>query len=85
MDIDIEELRRSCPGSTEIKQPKPEYIPCPNCGEEVEIWSDELKVTCPGCKKEVSRERKSSCIEWCKYAKECVGEEKFQDWMKEKS
>ena len=63
-----------CPGSKNIRQPKPEYIKCPSCGEEVEIWTDEIKTICLKCKAAVMRKEESSCLEWCKYAKECVGE-----------
>lgn len=65
----------SCPGSKSIKQPVPEYKKCLKCGDEVEIWSDELMVECPGCRCIISKEMKNSCIEWCKYAGECVGED----------
>lgn len=42
----------NCPGS----RPKPlttENYNCPNCGHEIEIFSDEFKTKCPKCKKEV--------------------------------
>lgn len=65
----------SCPGSRSIKQPVPEHKKCFRCGDEAEIWSDELIIECPKCKCIMSRETGNSCIEWCKYASECVGEE----------
>jgi hemerythrin-like domain-containing protein len=71
-------LDKSCPGSRTIRNPIPESIPCPNCGREVEIWTDELKATCPNCKNKVLRERQASCIDWCPYAKECVGPEVYE-------
>ncbi|MDO8578966.1 MAG: hemerythrin domain-containing protein [Dehalococcoidales bacterium] len=67
-----------CPGSQSIRNPVPENIPCPQCGREVEIWTDEKKGICPGCKTTVFRERKMSCIDWCPYAKECVGPEVYE-------
>ena len=39
-----------CPGAKMIRQPKPEMFDCPQCGSEVEIWTDELKGVCPQCK-----------------------------------
>lgn len=66
-----------CPGSKVIRQPLPEDYPCPQCGEMVEIWTHELKVKCPQCGTTVFREQKPSCIDWCKFAKECVGEEAY--------
>ena len=51
---------------------------CPNCGKEVEIWTDELKATCRNCGKKVYRAQQASCIEWCPHAKECVGPEVYE-------
>ena len=44
-----------CPGAKTFIQPKPELIPCSFCGEEVEIWTDEVKATCPKCQGTVMR------------------------------
>lgn len=66
-----------CPGSKALREPTPEEMPCPNCGESVEIWTHELKATCPKCGGTVMREVMPSCIDWCKFAKECVGEEVY--------
>ena len=71
-----------CPGSDKIKHPQPESIKCPFCACEVEIWTDEIEATCPNCKKTVTRQQEQSCIEWCKYAKECVGEAKYNSLIK---
>ena len=70
-----------CPGAAKIRTPIPAYKKCPDCGEEVEIWSDELKAKCTKCGAMVFREDTPSCIEWCKYAKECIGEEKYNELM----
>ncbi len=69
---------KSCPGSRTIREPRPEYINCPECGREVEIWTDELKATCPGCGNKVFRAQQASCIDWCPQAKECVGPEAYE-------
>lgn len=74
-----------CPGSQNFSQPRPELQRCPYCGEEVEIWTDEVKSTCPLCKKEVFREVEMGCLEWCKYAKECVGEETLERYFKNRA
>lgn len=68
---------KSCPGSRTIREPRPEYINCPECSTEVEIWTDELKATCPGCSNKVYRAQQASCIDWCPHAKECVGPEAY--------
>ncbi len=66
-----------CPGQNS-RNIKVEIIRCPNCGHQVEIFSDEVKISCPKCKNLICRERLPSCVDWCKFAKECVGEEKWQ-------
>ena len=40
---------KGCPGSLLFKDPRPDYVDCPNCGEEVEIWSDEPLARCLNC------------------------------------
>ena len=69
-----------CPGARLLRQPVPELFPCPNCGTEVEIWSDEFRRVCPKCRKMVLRPGGMSCLEWCKQAKECVGEATYESW-----
>jgi hypothetical protein len=74
----------NCPGSQKFKQPQAENIRCPHCGGEAEIWTDESRTVCPKCKRTVEREAGQSCLDWCKYAKECVGEEIYNKYMKKK-
>ena len=73
-----------CPGSDDLKNPKPDYTPCPKCGEDVEIWSDEDKAVCDECGGTVSKEGALSCLEWCEQAVECVGQEKYDEYMSKK-
>ncbi len=70
-----------CPGSSSIIRPKPEYVICPNCGEEVEIWSDEVVGVCDNCGAEVRKSLDNVCINWCKYAEKCIGEDKYREIM----
>ena len=70
-------FKESCPGSKEIKQPKPEEIKCRNCSKTIEIWSDETECKCRHCGKINMRQLAPTCIEWCAFAKECVGEQKY--------
>ncbi len=74
-------MDKSCPGSRTIREPRPESMTCPNCGEEVEIWTDELKATCRNCGTKVLRAQQASGIEWCPHAKECVGPEVYERLM----
>lgn len=73
-----------CPGSQKFKQPQPETIKCDKCSGEVEIWTDEAQAICPNCKKVVPRKEWQSCLDWCKYAEECVGSEAYDRYMKQK-
>ncbi len=74
-------MLNGCPGSGNIRTPIPSLIKCPGCGEEVEIWSDELKAKCTKCGATVFKENVPSCIEWCQSAKECIGEGKYNRLM----
>lgn len=74
----------SCPGATRIKEPIPEFFICPSCNAEVEIWTNENFRKCGNCGGTVFREQLPSCIEWCDYGKECVGEEAYNRYMKAK-
>jgi hypothetical protein len=71
-----------CPGSTEIRTPKPEDIRCQKCGEKMEIWTDEPDSACKKCGHINSRPMGTSCVEWCAFAKDCVGAEKYERLMK---
>lgn len=74
-----------CPGAQKFRKPQPEFIKCPSCEVEVEIWTDEVKATCPDCKKIVTRQQDSSCVDWCKHAKECLGDEAYTNYIKNKA
>lgn len=78
-------MKNFCPGAKLIRQPAPEIFKCPGCGEEVEIWTDELRGVCSKCGTVVIKHQEQSCLEWCKMAKECVGEETYNNFMKNRS
>jgi len=80
----MECMLSNCPGSQKFKQPQPETIKCASCGEEIEIWTDEIKAVCPKCKNTIMREQGVSCLDWCKYAKECVGENTYNSYIQNK-
>ena len=67
-----------CPGQ-DGRQLSVSIHKCPNCGNEVEIFSDETRVRCPACKKTVSKEEMPSCIQWCSQARECLGEKRWRE------
>jgi hypothetical protein len=74
---------KGCPGAENIRNPHPEEIRC-SCGNMIEIWSDELSVVCGKCGKEVKKDDLPSCLDWCSMAKECVGEDKYNEYLKSK-
>jgi ribosomal protein S27E len=49
-----------CPGVTDLKTPSLSIKECPKCGEEVEVFSNDLKVTCKSCGLIISNEGNSS-------------------------
>lgn len=73
-----------CPGADSFIKPHPEFINCPHCKKETEIWSDETEAKCDHCRKLIKRENTASCLDWCKYVKECIGEEKYKEHLKRK-
>ena len=74
----------SCPGQDKRKV-RPEPITCSSCGYESEIFSDEMKASCPKCRKVFYREVLPTCLDWCASAKECLGGQAYGDYIKNKS
>lgn len=66
-----------CPGSANIRTPTLSIKKCPECGEEVEIFSIDTKVVCDNCGFVMYNDI-ASCVQLCKHAKECVGEEMYR-------
>jgi hypothetical protein len=46
----------------------------------VELFSNDVSVKCSTCGFEVYNDI-LSCVQWCRYAKECVGEETYTKIM----
>ena len=53
----------NCPGQDSRKL-RVSMHKCPNCSNEVEIFSDELRIKCRKCGEIVHREKVPSCIDW---------------------
>ena len=66
-----------CPGQ-DMRNLRVSLHKCPNCGAEVEIFSDEMKAKCHKCGAKVFWEKIPSCIEWCASARQCLGEERWK-------
>ena len=69
--------RQNCPGFG--KDLEIIIIKCPACNTDVEFFSDELARRCPECKKEILKDKAPSCIDWCKSARQCVGEKLWKE------
>ena len=69
-----------CPGAANMRTPTLKIKNCPECGSEVEIFSVDRKVKCNDCGFTVYNDIES-CIQWCMYAKDCVGDD-FYNKMK---
>ena len=46
-----------CPGSDPTKKAVPQVFTCPECGGEIEIWTDESKGKCSSCHKIFTRDQ----------------------------
>lgn len=66
-----------CPGQ-DMRKLRVELYKCPQCGAEVEIFSDETRIKCQKCGTMVFKEKMPSCIEWCASARQCLGEERWK-------
>jgi len=65
-----------CPGAANLRTPTLTVRKCPQCGEEVEVFSSDVAVTCSRCGFVVYNDMES-CIRWCRHAKECLGAETY--------
>lgn len=53
---------------------------CPRCGSLIEMFSIDTEMACENCGF-VAYNDTLSCVQWCKYAKQCVGEEMYNQMM----
>lgn len=53
---------------------------CPQCGSLIEMFSIDTQMACEKCGF-VAYNDTLSCVQWCQYAKECVGEEMYAHMM----
>ena len=66
-----------CPGAANIHgTPSLKEKICPECGAVIEIFSVDMQVQCQ-CGF-IAYNDTQSCINWCAYARECVGDEAYE-------
>ena len=53
---------------------------CPCCGEMIELFSIDTQMACEHCGF-VAYNDTLSCVQWCQYARKCVGEEVYAQMM----
>ena len=66
----------NCSGRSNFGTPTLRVMKCPDCGEEIEIFSTDVKAECPGCG-HVMYNDINICIRYCAHAEECVGTELY--------
>ena len=54
---------------------------CPRCGNIIEIFSIDTEVACDNCGF-IAYNDTLSCVQWCEYARKCVGDEMYEQMMK---
>jgi len=72
----------SCPGTSLLRTPTLTIKKCPRCGEDVEVFSSDVKVKCDKCGFTVFNDM-NLCIHWCVYAKQCIGPELYEQLKKD--
>lgn len=70
-------IMNGCQGKPE---PKPIEKKCPCCGTDIEIWTIDTDALCPNCGFKIYNDT-LNCVQWCKYAKQCVGEAMYNRMM----
>lgn len=72
-------LMDSCQGKP--RTPTLQEKVCPQCGGIIEIFSIDTEVACENCGF-VAYNDTLSCVQWCEYARKCVGDEMYEHLMK---
>ncbi|MBR6825201.1 MAG: hypothetical protein IKM59_01505 [Oscillospiraceae bacterium] len=53
---------------------------CPQCGNLIELFSIDTQMPCEHCGF-VAYNDTLSCVQWCQYARKCVGDEMYEHLM----
>ncbi len=68
---------QGCQGKADITV---EERTCPQCGHEIEIFSIDADATCENCGFVIYNDS-LNCVQWCAYARQCVGDERYEQLM----
>ncbi len=73
-----------CPGAEKIKRVEIIDVTCPHCHKKgtASVAGFENEYACENCGEAIQRDLSESCIEKCPVGSECVGEERYQKYMK---
>ncbi len=73
-----------CPGAEKIRRVEIVDILCPHCNRKgtASVAGFEYEFACESCGKMVQRDIPESCIEKCPVGSKCVGEERYQKYLK---
>ena len=77
-------MAHQCPGADNIRIPALTIKICPVCGNEIELFSIDVQGVCDKCGFIAYNDIKT-CIQWCKYARLCVGDELYRRFTGEKN
>ena len=53
---------------------------CPQCGSIIELFSIDTQMACEKCGF-IAYNDTLSCVQWCEYARKCVGDEMYEQMM----
>ena len=73
-----------CPGAEKVKRVEIIDVTCPHCRKEgtASVAGFEQEFACEVCGAFISREVPESCIEKCPVGSACVGEDRYQKYLK---
>ena len=72
-----------CPWADNVRTPSLTTKICPRCGGDIDFFSIDVEAVCDTCGFTAFNDTKT-CIQWCKYARDCVGDALYERVMKEK-
>ena len=72
----VDFMSHECAGKSNFGTPTLRIMKCPECGNDIEIFSTDVKVSCDKCGHTVYNDI-NLCVTYCAHAEECVGTELY--------